>query len=156
MPIFAQTPFYVHAKFYEPSLGETLGAPRRLSVRALLKCVQCVRVCAAIEVCGFRSTTDTTKAFSDLNSLLAQQLGWGNTDLFCFLSTPPTLPLNFPNSDTVLPGEPSCVESEFCGKICGVCGPCLEQWARPSCLKPCWGGEVGTVVSGYWPGAAVG
>lgn len=77
MPIFAQTPFYVHAKFYEPSLGETLGAPRRLSVRALLKCVQCVRVRAAIEVCGFRSTTDTTKAFSDLNTFAVPAAGLG-------------------------------------------------------------------------------
>lgn len=41
-------------------------------------------------------------------------------------------PPNFPNSETDLPGEPSCVESEFCGKIfCGVCGPLLGAvgWA---------------------------
>lgn len=94
-------------------------------MRALSKCVQCVQ---CVRAAG-SSEQILQRLSQTFIPLLSQQLGWGNTDLFCFLSTPPP---NFPNSETDLPGEPSCVESEFCGKIfCGVCGPLLGAvgWA---------------------------
>lgn len=46
----------------------------------------------------------------------------GNTDPFCF-------PPNFPSSETVLLGEPSYVESEFCGKLVGKVALGTVDWA---------------------------
>lgn len=45
----------------------------------------------------------------------------GNTDPFCF-------PPNFLGSETVLSGEPSYVESEFCGKLVGEVALGTVDW----------------------------
>lgn len=67
------------------------------------------------------------KAFSDLIAVAVQATGLG--EILIPSAFYPHLPPNFASSDTVLAGEPSYVESEFCGKLMGKVALGAVGWA---------------------------